>query len=475
MKSYEVALLHPPATLNQGGGAGQYPIMPMGEFALASQLQRDDCSVKFVNLGLEQMLSSSFDVEKCIRSIQSKIYAVDLHWVVHSDGAVKIAGLCKRYHPDSLVVLGGFTATWFKDQILLKYPFIDAIVLGEAECAFRQLVRKVLCRKDLRHILGIAFRKDGMVKHNPIAKPADNLDNLDFTNLPMLDNWKSYLKITLSGYVENMRPYFWLNLARGCLYDCVHCGGGRNAYRMLTGREDIAFRSPAKVAEDIEKLSNLGVQQISFSHDPEIAGEKYRTRLFDEIRKRRLDISVYYESFRLPSRAFLEKMNSISYETTVAISPESPSDEVRIRAGRGFTNVQMMNAIEDCEDLGVKADIYYMVGLPGETAGFLSMFEDVLTKLSNNIWTAVFPPIRYAIDPNCPMATHPEEHGVKLFFRTFDDYKSMCLSSDPLGRIGHETAFLTREKIWELTHQANEYVARRPLPLMRCGLQRRSL
>jgi len=467
VNSYDVVLLHPPATLKQEESAVQYPIVPMGEFALVSESQRNNFSVKFTNLGLEQMLSPSYDIEKYIRSIQSKVFAIDLHWAVHSDGAINVANLCKRHHPNSLVVLGGFTATWFCNEILLKYASIDAIILGEAEFSFAQLARKIIDGKNWQDVPGIAYRNRELVKHNPIPKPNENIDNLNLTNLPALDNWKSYLKISQSGYLKDMRPRFWLNIARGCPYDCVHCGGGRNAYSLLTGRENIAFRSPERVAEDIEKLSHLGVQQISLSHDPEIGTEKYQTQMFDEIKKRDLDICIYYESFRVPSRSFLEKMKRISYETTVAISPDSPSDEVRIHAGRGFTNSQMMKAIEDCEDLGVKADIYYMVGLPEETANFLPMFKNVLAKMSDKIWTVVLPPFRYVIDPNCHMATRPEEYGVKLFFRTFDDYKSMYLSSDALGGIGHETRFLTRDKIWELTVKANECAKMMPLPPMR--------
>ena len=138
-----------------------------------------------------------------------------------------------------------------------------------------------------------------------------------------------------------------------------------------------------------------------------------------------------------------------------------------MHAGRVFTNSQMMSAIEDCEDLGVKTDIYYMVGLPEETADFFPMFKKVLAKMADKIWTVVFPPFRYVIDPNCPMATRPEEYGVKLFFRAFDDYKSMSLSSNALGRIGHETRFLTRDKIWKLTAKANECATMMPLPPMR--------
>ncbi|HEY4675126.1 MAG TPA: hypothetical protein VIH48_03630, partial [Candidatus Bathyarchaeia archaeon] len=94
MKSYDVILLHPPVTLKQEESTVQYPIMPMGEFALASELHRNNFSVKFANLGLEQMLSPSYDAEKYIRSIQSKVFAIDLHWAVHSDGAINVANLC---------------------------------------------------------------------------------------------------------------------------------------------------------------------------------------------------------------------------------------------------------------------------------------------------------------------------------------------------------------------------------------------
>jgi len=474
VNSYDVVLLHPPATLKQAESAVQYPIVPMGEFALASQLLRNDLSVKFTNLGLEQMLSPSYDVEKYIRSIQSRVFAIDLHWAVHSGGAIEVANLCKKYHPDSLIVLGGFTATWFWNEILLKYASIDAIILGEAESSFVQLARRVTHRKDFQDIAGIAYRSRESPKHNPIPKPSENLDSLDLTNLPVLDNWKDYTRVSQLGYLKDMRPRFWLSIARGCVYDCVHCGGGRNAYRLLTGRDNIAFRSPEKVAEDIEKLCHLGVREISLSHDPQIGTEKYQTQLFDEMKKRDLDTCIYYESFRVPSRSFLHRMNRISYETRVAISPDSPSDEVRMLAGRGFTNSQMMKAIEDCEDLGVKADIYYIVGLPQETADFLRMFKNVLAEMSDKIWTRVFPPFRYVIDPNCLMATRPGEYGVKPFFRTFDDYKSMSLSSDPLGRIGHETKFLTRDRISELTDKANECASKMPLPPMRRPILYRS-
>jgi hypothetical protein len=54
MKSYDVIFLHPPAALKQEDAIVQYPLVPMGMFALASELQKNNFSVKFTNLGLEQ-------------------------------------------------------------------------------------------------------------------------------------------------------------------------------------------------------------------------------------------------------------------------------------------------------------------------------------------------------------------------------------------------------------------------------------
>ena len=102
MKMLDVAFLHPPVRLEQKQGLNQMIFIPTGVFSLAAYAQQHGFEPKIFNLGLELATSSAVDLENFVKSIESKIYAIDLHWAVHSGGAIEIAQLCKRYHPGSL-------------------------------------------------------------------------------------------------------------------------------------------------------------------------------------------------------------------------------------------------------------------------------------------------------------------------------------------------------------------------------------
>jgi len=169
LANFDVVFLHPPAwvsrqrlgkLLNVFRGKrrlNEYPIMPVGVFSLASCLDKEGFQTKIINLGLEQCLDPSFNLDKKIKSTVADIYAIDLHWSVHSSGAMEVANLCKRHHPNSLVVLGGFTATCFDQEITQKYRSVDVVVRGEAEESLIQLTKNYLSGKGFSKIEGITY------------------------------------------------------------------------------------------------------------------------------------------------------------------------------------------------------------------------------------------------------------------------------------------------------------------------------
>ncbi|MEM3714411.1 MAG: hypothetical protein QXF82_05625, partial [Nitrososphaeria archaeon] len=168
-----------------------------------------------------------------VKSINSKIYAIDLHWFFHSEGGIQLAEMCKKYHPNSIVILGGFTATWFYEEILSKHNYVDAIALGEAEQSIVRLVNAYLKNQDLSEVPGIAYRENNLIK-TTMSSPPPTLDDLNFIELSLLQNWKNYLKIGLEGYNDNNIPLFWVTIARGCIYNCIYCGGCYNSYKLIT-------------------------------------------------------------------------------------------------------------------------------------------------------------------------------------------------------------------------------------------------
>ena len=74
------------------------------------------------------------------RPINPTAFGIDLHWLPHAHGALAVAEMVKRHHPDTPVIFGGFSSTYFHEE-LIRYPFVDFVVRGDsAEEPLRQLM-----------------------------------------------------------------------------------------------------------------------------------------------------------------------------------------------------------------------------------------------------------------------------------------------------------------------------------------------
>jgi radical SAM superfamily enzyme YgiQ (UPF0313 family) len=463
VKEFDTVFMHPPRTLSGSQVFVQFPIVPMGLFSLASILESNGSETKIVNLCLE----NSEDIRRIIRTTQSKIYCIDLHWFVHSNGALEIAKMCKQYHPNSFVVLGGLTATWFHEEILSNYPDVDAIVLGEAEEPLLSFAKSVESQRKITGLRGVASRDGSLAKGQAETVLPSSLDELNFTQLSLMDDWKKYVRCDLEGYHSNAPTYFWLTIARGCLFDCIHCGGSRSSYGSLTGRYLPTFRSPKKIADDLRNLYDQGIFTVNFNSDPEMGGRKYCLELLSEVEKTGVDMSIYWESFRLPSKAFLEGTAKVFYSSRVAISAESPSEATRMRIGRPFSNDELFRAIEACENLGINADVYFTVGLPGDDHSFLGTFKKMTERICKGLFTGVVPLTNYMLDPNCQLAVSPERYEARTYAKTLEDYRSVFRSNDDRDWVLHETTALSRQDILRIIAEGNYHLAKMPPPLMR--------
>lgn len=463
-KTFDVVFLHPPFTIGKHSLldkirfwkrnviAGEFAEVPMGFFSMASLLEREGFDVRIFNLALEQTLNPSRRIESFLKSLESRIYAIDLHWFVHSLGSLEIAELCKKYHPNSFVILGGFTATYYDLEIMQSYRFIDAIARGESEYVLLNLAKMVCSgkEKNIKGISGLTYRLENSIKWNKLAPPP-NLNKLRFSALELMENWDKQLKCCARGYEEKRKPSFWLTIGRGCLKECIYCGGARSCYQLLTGRANIGIREINNIVEDIARLIEFGVKIIKFNHDPEMFGRRFSFSLLNSLKGLASDLSVYWESTNLPSRDFIKETNKTFINLNVAISPESMQESVRKLVGRSFTNEQMLKTIRFLDENEVITDIYFLIGLPGDSASSISKIVDFTKEVAKRKHILVQPPIPYTIDPHCPMAINSQKYGVKIFFKSFHHYRKACLESKWDKWIGHETETLTRAEISRLT------------------------
>ncbi len=285
MKRYDIVFLHPPAIYdfrkrsNFPGpiaytvteSTEQFIIPPIGMLSIAEYLDRHGYKVIVDNIGERMIQDKTFDVERHVKSVKGDVYAIDLHWCAHAQGAIELAKLCKKLHPDSVIVLGGLTATRFHEEIIEKYSFVDVVIRGEAEKPFLKLMKTLESGQKNLSVESATLKVNGRLIVGPLATPSESLDEFDFTRLDLL--------VPKSILFSTSRPPYCLHwsipICRGCTENCATCGGSAYAYARLLGKRKPSFRRPEKIREDLEKLAEQGVKAVFLFQDPRIGcGEK---------------------------------------------------------------------------------------------------------------------------------------------------------------------------------------------------------
>jgi radical SAM superfamily enzyme YgiQ (UPF0313 family) len=94
-----------------------FEMYPIGFSFLGEYLERHGIKVRVVNLAAMMLEKPGFDVEGFIRKLAPRAFGISLHWLPHCHGAVEIARLCKHLHPDTPVVMGGYSASIFHREL----------------------------------------------------------------------------------------------------------------------------------------------------------------------------------------------------------------------------------------------------------------------------------------------------------------------------------------------------------------------
>ena len=184
MASIDLILLHPPTLYDFRKRPGIHgpisdvvpstPIFemyPIGFASLSEYLERHGLNVRIINVAMKMLKSETFDVERLIRRNKPVAFGIDLHWMAHVQGTLALAEIIKRFHPNIPVILGGLSATYYHEEILHQYPFIDFVMRGDStEKPLVQLLRAIKQGGELKVIPNLTYRdgKNG-IQVNPLT------------------------------------------------------------------------------------------------------------------------------------------------------------------------------------------------------------------------------------------------------------------------------------------------------------------
>ncbi|MBS7619985.1 cobalamin-dependent protein [Candidatus Bathyarchaeota archaeon] len=445
--------------------------MPLGTLALADFLDRHGYSTRIIHTGIEQLQNRSFKIEDIFKEYSPTVVGIDLHWFVHSYDAVRIAETVKEYS-SAKVVLGGFTASYFAEEILSRFNSVDAVIKGDAEEPLIQFMRER--DRDLQEVPNLVYKEENIIKKSEKRFIADEafLSKLDYTRFELLLNCENYFRLTTqTGDLDpqpwkvRVKRHAWVPMGRGCSVNCSYCGGGLDAQCLITGRNKPIFHPKEKVVETLRRFMEMRIDSTYMDFDP-YRDRRHHLELFEMIRKEKIDISSEFLLWSPSNRGFITEFAKTfnPLYSSLVISPESGSEEVR-QKNKGFCydNKTLFDWLNDAKRESVPVKVFFSSGLSWETKeNFNETIKLGKTILENYpVIEMVSNPL--VMEPASKRYLNPEMFGVKLKWKSFMDYygrfKRLAEGIPEDSRIGYETSWESEREIIENSIRFNKMVS----------------
>ncbi len=461
MKDIDCLIVHPTTRIKTRSPTNVLTnvILPMGSIAIADYIDRNGFSTEIVHTGLEELLNSSFTIEALFKEYTPIVLGIDLHWYPHSYDALRIAEIAQNTYENIFIVLGGFTASCFAEELLKKFEYVDAIVKGDAEIPMLDLLN-ALPSQDLSSVSNLFYRENGSIKQSKknYCPSQEQFDSFNFHRISLLRNWYNYLQLTHENddLRQKLKRQGWLCVGRGCAVNCSYCGGGHNAQCLLTGRSMPLYRSQEKVIETLKVFAEMKISCAYCDFDP--FGRKtreYYFKLFEMIRKEDIDISTQFLVWDVTSKKFLEEFKRTFNPlfTTLTLSPESGNETIRkLNKGFYYSDSELFSWLNLAKDNFIPIELYFTTGLTGETVKHfgetLQLGKKVVQEYPNIVHIACNP---IFLEPGSPRFLDPQKFGIVLKFQQFVDfyltYKKFALGVPVSSRLGYETENMSETDI----------------------------
>ena len=128
--------------------------------------------------------------------------------------------------------------------------------------------------------------------------------------------------------------------------------------------------------------------------------------------------------------------------------------------GKPYTNAQMEATIKNSLSKGVeKLDVYYMVGLSGQTPqsvlDSVDYMRHLYKEMENNdkIYTFITPMAPF-LDPGSMIYENPRKYGYTRLYKNLREHKEALYQPSWKLYLSYETDWMTRDEIAETTYEA---------------------
>ena len=294
--------------------------------------------------------------------------------------SLALAKRLKLIDPSLYIVFGGANCESVMGAELVKqFPFVDAVVSGEGETSFPNLVDKVLEGKDIEDIEvnGVFTRRN--IQHGMPLVSASSI-SMDEIPVPDYADFFEQFKNLFPDKIKECNVPF--ETSRGCWWGqkshCTFCG--------LNG-DTMAFRSKSqgRAIEELLHISSAYPAKKIFVVD-NILDMKYFKEFVPRLAELDKQLNLFYE---VKANLRKEQVRQLSEAGIREIQPgiESLNDHVLQLMRKGVTGLQNIQLLKWCLEYDVFASWNILWGFPGETSDDYTKFAEIIPLL-----THLYPP-----------------------------------------------------------------------------------
>lgn len=314
--------------------------IPMGCFGLCDMLARQGVEARLFNPALYPQSQQGERLGEVLADLQPTHVGLACHWQETAHGLLEALAWVREWSPNVTTFAGGFTASYFAEDLIRTLPELDCVVVGDPEEPVAQLVQGM----PMEAIANLVWRQQGEVRRSGTTWLIDQalFDRLAFADCTSLVDGERYFEKIAT------RLGFPLLVGRGCVFDCEYCGGSRHAFRLHSGRTRPIVRAIPSILADLHRLkpwTTLGY--LCYENDPAMIKALFRAIAADP------DLcghfTLNYGAWHLLDAEFLDlylqAFNNDGSPPVFEFSPEVTGDEQRAAIKRGRT--YSLAAMED--------------------------------------------------------------------------------------------------------------------------------
>lgn len=240
--------------------------------ALNAKYIHTNLAIRYLREGVRQeyadVLLREFSINDQLDRIAGEIYEIKADiigfscYIWNLKEIIELVRQLKPVCPEVRFVLGGPEVSFEAEEFLLDHPEVDALVMGEGEIPFLELLRAWQKGRDPSQVPGVAWRLAGRVMVNPPPAEALSLNDLPF---PYGEEEDFTGRLV---YVET---------TRGCPFNCQYC--------LSSTFQGVRFLEPERFRKIVRRLLKNGARTIKFVDRTFNANKRHAMRILDVVRE----------------------------------------------------------------------------------------------------------------------------------------------------------------------------------------------